>query len=413
MIDKENLRIIIWGFGNGGKRLSEEIENYDYLKLVGFGDNDTRKIGCCYGNIKVCGIEEIKRNRENIDCVIIAVPQGDSEDLYQQLISELEIPVYRNISELVNKRFSIDITGWCNAKCKWCYTGKKNRTESPEKSYMRYEDFVEVHQHLVHSGIMHHFQEVMLYSWGEPFLNPDYLKIIDYLADEKQVFSISTNASYPQYTDNHKAYETCKTVVFSLSGISNESYKRIHGFDVEIIKANIGKIVDNMRENGFHGRAELSFHVYKFNQNEIRAAKEFAEKLDLLFEPVPAYLNGMSMQKRYWGGEMSGSETQEVENELFMSHIDDLIKERPIDYCCPLENIVSIDSDGKLELCCGSDAGTDDFKWCNIFDIRNLEQWQKYRIEMLNSNTCQECKKYGIDYQICNNPKYEMPKIQL
>lgn len=411
-MNEKKLKVVIWGIGDRGKKLARQIEkNYDYLELIGFGDNDEDKIGKSYDGIAIYGIEEIRRNQKNIDCVIISILK--EEKLYQQLVKELEIPVYRNVFELTNKRFSIDITGWCNAKCKWCYTGRKNRArEMQSEKYMCYEDFVRVHQHLVHSGIMHYFQEIMLYNWGEPFLNPDYLKIINYLAEQKQVFSISTNASCPQYTNNRKAYENCMTVVFSLSGISNESYKRIHGFDIEIIKKNIQKIVDNMRQNGFHGRAELSFHVYRFNQNEIKIAKEFAEKLNLLFDPVPAYLNSMSMQRRYWRGEMSSSEIQEIKDELLISHVADLINERPANYRCPLENIISIDSNGKIELCCGSDAGVNDFKWCSIFDIISLKQWQRYREEMLKSETCLECRKYGIDYWICN-PKSKITKIQM
>lgn len=402
------LKILIWGFGNRGKNLAKKIEKeYDYLELIGFGDNDTEKIGNQYGNVAVYGIEEVERNQKNIDCVIISIPK--EEDLYQQLIKKLVIPIYRDLLELTNKRFSIDITGWCNAKCKWCYTGRKNYIgESLKKKYMQYGDFVKVHQHLVNCGIMHYFQEVMLYSWGEPFLNPDYLRILDYLAYKKQVFSISTNASYPQYTNNNKAYENCKTVVFSLSGITNESYKRIHGFDIEIIKKNIRKIIDNIRQNGFQGEAKLSFHVYKFNQNELEKAKRFAEELELQFEPIPAYLNGMHMRKKYLCGEMSNGEIREVEEELILSHIVGHINERPINYCCPLQNILSIDSDGNLELCCCSDAEMDDVQWGSIFNIKNLEQWQKYRAEMLKSETCQKCREYGIDYWVCNNPKYEV-----
>ncbi len=404
---KKNLKIIIWGFGDRGKNLEKEIEKkYDYLEVVGFGDNDNEKIGKCYNNINVYGIEEIKRNQKSIDCVIISIPQTD--DLYQQLIGALDIPVYRDYFELVNKRFSIDITGWCNAKCKWCYTGRKNHMGKSQKKYMSYEDFVKVHQHLKNSRILYRFHEIMLYSWGEPFLNPDYLKILNYLADEGQVFSISTNASYPQYTNNSRAYENCHTVYFSLSGITNESYKRIHGFDLQKIKKNIEEIINNMRHNGFCGEAKLSFHVYKFNQSEVKIAKEFAEQLNLLFEPVPAYIASMSMQKKYWCREMSNQEIQEVRDELIMSHVIELINKRPENYRCPLENIISIDCSGFLELCCSSDGETNNFKWCSVFDIESVQYWQKYRARMLNSMTCQECRKYGIDYWICNNPGYEM-----
>lgn len=403
---KKELKIIIWGVGNKGKYRAKQIkENYEYLELAGFGDNDTEKIGNCYDDVMVYGIEEVKRKQENIDCVIIAVSDADVDDVFQQLVKELKVPIYRDIFELTNKRFSIDITGWCNAKCKWCHTGRKNRMgKSCEKRYMKYENFVNIHQHLKKSGILHPFQEIMLYSWGEPFLNPDYLKIIDYLARENQIFSLSTNASCPQYTTNSKVYEGCKTAIFSLSGMTKESYERIHGFDIEIIKENIRKMICNMRQNGFKGQAALSFHVYRFNQNELEMARKFSEETGMIFEPIYAYFASMSLLEKYLHGEMCGEELRDAKEELILEHSVGLMSQKPSDWRCPVENIVSIDSDGVIELCCCSDADMKNFKWCSIFDMENVLQWQKYRMEMLNSTTCLGCRDGGAGYWMLNNP---------
>ena len=103
------LKVIIWGAGYKGKNLAKEIEqNYDCLDVTGFGDNDTKKIGNFYDGVIVYRIDEVKKNQKDIDCVIISIP--NEENLYKQLVGELEIPIYRDVFELMNKRFSIDIT---------------------------------------------------------------------------------------------------------------------------------------------------------------------------------------------------------------------------------------------------------------------------------------------------------------
>lgn len=310
------------------------------------------------------------------------------------------------------RRISIDISGFCNAKCRWCVTGWKNRQQGfGHPHYMSYEMFVRVYEHLYQKQIIDINTEIMLYSWGEPFLNKDYIGIVEYLADKGQVFAVSTNASNVQLLNGNSAYKNCDIFIFSMPGFSQASYDHIHGFNFEQIKRNIEIISKNLWESGFNGTGMLSFHVYKFNTHEIEAAKQFARSLKLEFNPYYPYFNGNSMSELYLEGKMPNDMRVAAEEELYLSHVKELLGQRPKDYRCFLENILSIDCDGNLTLCCASDSGCADYIGDNIFEITSYEEMKTKRQEMLCSDTCKRCRKLGIDYWMGNNPPYTMGEV--
>lgn len=309
-------------------------------------------------------------------------------------------------------RISIDISGYCNAKCKWCVTGWNRQQGYIKQQCMSYEAFVRVYEHLYQSHIIGKSTEIMLYSWGEPFLNKDYIKIVEYLADKEQTFAVSTNASKVQLANGNSIYKNCDIFIFSMSGFSQASYKYIHGFDFEQIKKNIKAISKNLFESGFKGTGMISFHVYKFNTHEIEAAEQFAHSLKLNFNPYYPYFNGNSMTELYLEEKMPAEMRRMAEKELYLSHVKKLLSERPKNYRCFLENILSIDCDGNLVLCCASDSGCADYTWDNIFEITSYEEMQIKRQKMLLSSTCEKCRALGIDYWMEKNPSYVKGEAQ-
>lgn len=395
--------VIIWGTGKGGQIAYDLLSQDEHLRIIAFGDNDKKKQGGVFNGLPVFGKKSIP---SKFDYIVVAAPNYENE-IYEQLSGITDKPIYKSV-ELLNKRFSIDISGWCNARCKWCSTGRKNLMNSCVQEYMSIDSFRKIYLHLRDVELLHPFNEMLLYSWGEPFLNPDIKEILHFLHENKQKFSISTNASAPQYVVNEELdYEYCNIIVFSMCGFSQASYDRIHKFNFERIKTNISLMITNAREHGFKGNAHISYHVYQFNQHELQSAKEFAESLGIDIVPQRAYFADYKLTKEYLSEQLPEDISTEAKNELFLSHVRNLIEERPEGYKCPLENMVSIHWDGSIELCCCCDDSAEDFLWKNILEVGSLSDWQKYRKSMMMSNTCNECRKMGIDYWVFNNPKYE------
>ncbi|MBD5523514.1 MAG: radical SAM protein [Lachnospiraceae bacterium] len=398
-------KILIWGAGRRGENVYQILKTHKRYEIVAFGDNNKEIWGQEKFHLPIVGIESII-NFHDLECIIIASVEANK--IEEQLKQITDIPVYKSIDDLVIQRISIDISGFCNAKCKWCVTGQKNRQNGYfDIRYMSYAKFTDIYAHLYQNGIIAKDTEIMLFSWGEPLLNRDYLQIIDFLAEQKQKFSVSTNASKVQLVQRKDAYKNCCTFIFSMSGFSQASYDRIHGFSFERIKKNIIMLNENIKEHGFSGDGSVSFHVYQFNHDEISNAKKFSQDLGLRFNPYYPYFNGNSMTEEFLENRMDAEVLKEAMEELHITHVRELLKKRPEDYRCFLENIISIDCEGNLVLCCAADSKLVDYSWGSIFQVSSFEQMKTKRKEMLQSQSCQRCRRLGIDYWMGNNPVYQ------
>lgn len=397
--------ILIWGTGKNGEKAYKHLISHRDFFVIAFGDNDVRMYGRKKFGKDIIGPLDVQK-LQNLQAIVIA--SAHVKNIHKQLESIIsDIPIYDNIEDLIYTRISIDISGFCNAKCKWCITGKNNRyNKQRDMDFMKLQDFIKVYQHIYENGLIDKNTEIMLYSWGEPFLNEDYIQIIEYLAKQNQIFSVSTNASIAKLTKKENTYQTCKAFIISMPGFSQISYDHIHGFNFKHVKANIIDLVKNINQSGFHGDGSISFHIYKFNGNEINAAKQFADALGFRFNPYYPYFNGNSMTEEFLNGQMNKDILQQAKAEMYLDYVDELIKGRPKDYRCFLENIISIDCNADLTLCCAADCALPDYKFKSIFEISSLEEMKKYRVEMLKSRSCEKCRTLGIDYWMENNPSY-------
>lgn len=136
------------------------------------------------------------------------------------------------------KKITIDISDICNAKCKWCTTGIQNQEGMSCAHFMTAEYFEKVINYCLNKHIIREDADIELYSWAEPALNSEILAIIDVIVNKGMRYNLSTNGSKAVGLKK----EHLKNLTFfmiSLSGFSQETYGRIHGLNLEHIKANI------------------------------------------------------------------------------------------------------------------------------------------------------------------------------
>lgn len=397
--------ILIWGTGLKGEKVYSLLSDHREYCVIAFGDNDAKMIGKTKFGKKIYDLLDISNLNNLYGIVIASASFKEIRKQLEQIVKDVEI--YENIDELMYTRISIDISGFCNARCKWCVTGRKNRRSKQKvENYINVEKFIKLYEHLFETRMIEKSTEIMLYNWGEPFLNRDYIPIIEYLADQNQTFSVSTNASILRLAEKENTYKNCKAFVFSMPGFSQNSYNHMHGFDFNCIKNNIRKLSENIIECGFEGDGSISFHAYKFSSCELDAARQFAETLGLRLNPYYPYFNGNSMAKKFLEGNMDKNTLHEAEREMYLEHVEGLIKKRPKDYICFLKNIISIDFNANLVLCCAADSELQDYEWKSVFQVTSVESMRKKRTEMLKCQSCQTCRTLGIDYWIGNNPSY-------
>ena len=289
------------------------------------------------------------------------------------------------------KKITVDISNVCNAKCKWCTTGRRNRIKPTEPHYMSQDLFRRILDYCIGNDIIEEKADVELYSWGEPFLNPDILNMLDLLVERKMPFNLSTNGAVGGILKREHV-EGITFLMFSLSGFSQKTYGKIHGLNLKNVLSNIRMMVEPFREMGMLDKVEINFHVYQFNIGEVGLCAEFCRELGIRFVPRYAYLADWDLCNGYLTNQLNKDDMKEVSKDLFCHYYDQLLEECPDGYICPQMDRLFIDSCGNVLSCAWA---VDDILG-DIFEMSYKEIAEKkagyYR--------CKECLESGQAYII-------------
>jgi len=289
-------------------------------------------------------------------------------------------------------KLTVEISNICNAKCKWCTTGMRNREKSIPAKYMTKEEFSNVLNYCIENNIIRKNADVELYSWGEPFLNPDILDILDIIVANKMPINLSTNGSKIVILKKEHI-QNMKFLMFSLSGFSQGSYGKIHGLNLQVILSNIEKMVEPFRELNMLDKVEVNFHVYQFNIGEIGDCARFYESLGIRFAPGYAYLADWNLCNEYLTGKMRLEDMKEVSKDIFFHYYDRLLEEMPRDYECPQNERLFINTCGGVIPCA---YVTEEESLGNLFEMTFDDIIHKKS----EYHRCKECLKSGEAYII-------------
>ncbi len=293
-----------------------------------------------------------------------------------------------------------EISGICNAKCPFCISNKSKRDSS---IFIDPELFYAALKKLINYKIISQDSEINVYNWGEPLLHPKFNKIIDKINSLSLKYCISTNASIVPVIDRNLTRNLSK-IYFSMSGFSQKSYSKIHGFNFEKIKSNIIKIVKKLKSENFTGEAFILFHIYQFNIDEILIAYEFAKKIGVKLLPYYAYLCDYNQLKNYIDNNLNSDQLKLISESLFCSRINELTVDIPKYYKCPQDNILSIDEKANIINCCFLSNKVPK----NILGNVIKDDIDKIFNHKPISQECIECLKNGFSHYIHN---VEMPEF--
>lgn len=303
------------------------------------------------------------------------------------------------------KNVYFEVSGICNAKCKYCVSGGQASLSGPlhrrKAGQIEVKDFERAIDYMVLNSIIDEESVVHLYNWGEPFLHPKIKEIFAILTRKRIQFAVSTNASSPVLFDTTVDLSKFVSIYFSMPGFSQQSYDKIHGFNFEQIKTNIQNIISNYRERGFTGTAFMAYHLYQFNLWELQSAQVFSQRLNINMIVYPAFFNGYTMFSDYLSGKMEYEPLKNATSELLTYYIGDLIKRRPAGYICPQWGQLAIDEYCNVLPCCSTDRHCDNYLIGNLFEIP-VEELQKLKIIQ---PICRECAKSGQDFVGHNFPQ--------
>ena len=238
------------------------------------------------------------------------------------------------------KNIYFEISGRCNARCKYCVTGQENINHNPVGKFVDIELFKKAITHLLSTGIAAPNCSFNLYNWGEPFMHPQFKDIVNWLYERNLTFALSTNGSIPLPEFSAPVFTKMRHITFSCCGFSQKSYDKIHGFSFEKITKNISTIIRQIRQLGFCGDCCIAFHIYKFNLHEISLAYDYAVANHIGFTPTVAFFNDFDRAITFLQNKCCETEAT---NDLYLEHVKELCAHRPSNYLCPQSRVLVID----------------------------------------------------------------------
>jgi radical SAM protein with 4Fe4S-binding SPASM domain len=165
----------------------------------------------------------------------------------------------------------------CNLKCAFCpvTTGMHRPT-----GYMDVDIFKKVIDETGDFVFL-----ILLWDWGEPFLNPSIYEMIAYAKKRDIKIVSSTNGHVFSRGHNGEALVASgiDVIIFAMDGISQDTYERYRkGGDLEAVITGIEKVVAAKHAlNSKTPLINLRFLAMKHNEHEISKLKDFARSLEV------------------------------------------------------------------------------------------------------------------------------------
>lgn len=172
------------------------------------------------------------------------------------------------------KPFSVSIEpiNVCNLKCPECPTGL-GILKRP-KGMVSVESFSDTLSHL-NKSLWH----VNLYFQGEPFMHPEFFKLVQIAKKAKLLASTSTNAHFLSYSQSIKTVASgLDTIIISFDGTTQEVYEKYR------VGGNIDAVIKSV-ENLVRAKLELKsktpvivaqFLAFNYNEHQINEFKQLA-----------------------------------------------------------------------------------------------------------------------------------------
>ncbi len=163
-------------------------------------------------------------------------------------------------------------------------TGRKDHSTGKTVEIEKYDQAL---QKLFDEKLISQATRVTLFNWGEPTIHPQFGEIVDITQNKHGLsYNISTNAGKP-IDYQPEWFKKLASLRISMCGFSQESYDKIHQFDLEKVKSNIISIVQTAKKAKYNTQAiTITHHIYQFNLHEILPLYEFAKKLNVSYSPT-------------------------------------------------------------------------------------------------------------------------------
>ena len=179
-------------------------------------------------------------------------------------------------------RVRVEASSFCQLRCPSCPTTTGHIHPAIGSGFLKFEDF----RNLLDSAPQ--VKRVELSNYGEIFLNPQLLQILQYAHQKGVVISVGNGANLNNVKDEMLEglvkYRVL-AITCSLDGATPESYQKYR------VRGNFDTVIENIKRINFwksHYRSKLprliwQFIVFGHNEHEIAVARSMAKELGMEF----------------------------------------------------------------------------------------------------------------------------------
>ena len=284
---------------------------------------------------------------------------------------------------------SIEPTTSCNLRCPECPSGLR--------AFTRPTGMLEpdLYRHVI-DQLAPTLSYLTFYFQGEPFLNPDFLEMVEYASSQRIYTATSTNAHYlTEEAATRTVNSGLDRLIISLDGTTQAAYQsyRIGGSLDKVLAGTRNIISAKKTLNSGTPHVVFQFLVVKPNEHQIpevyKLAKEFGvDQVALKTAQIYDYENGSPLipeQERYSRYRKNDYGSYSIKNKLH-------------DQCWKMWNSCVVTWDGKVVPCCfDKDAHfvLGDLKKNSFAEIWNGKSYNRFRKSLLMSRSniemCRNC----------------------
>lgn len=277
-----------------------------------------------------------------------------------QLITIKNKPTYA-IFEMSNR---------CNLHCSLCNTGAM-RPHFPgvERGTMRFETFKAGLDKLLPE-----IESILLYNWGEPLLNNDLFRCIEYAKGYHVRTQLSTNMMlYTEETGLHLIQSGLDKLIVSCDGLDQATYQKYRsGGDLAKVVTSVENIIlQKRRMRTLHPHIEMQCIVFAFNEHQMQPYEQFwlSKGVDTVNFIKMSYMSSYGRAKAQNNGYIPSHQD-------FQPHFP----YGAMKSCSEPYNHVTIDWNGDWYTCCFP-SGMREYRIGNIVTDDFWEIWngEKYR----------------------------------
>ena len=281
----------------------------------------------------------------------------------------------------------LEPTNYCNLNCPLCPTGTGLLKRKKENlSFLKFKKIIdELGPEIIH---------LRLWNWGEPLLNPEFYKMVEYAKKFKIFVNTSTNSFFLTKENAKKIVDSgLDELIVSLDGASEKTYRKYRkaGSFAKVIGAIKTLVEEKEKQETNLPRIKLQFIIMRHNEHEIKKILKIAKDLgvdELFFKTVGVMdINVKEDIKKYLP--LNAEYSRYLESgELKMQR----------NMCDYLWSEATINVDGSVVPCC-RDA-QNKYVLGNIFkqkfrEIWNNKKYIEFRKQVLNNKNkillCKGC----------------------